>query len=262
MLVLIVAGTSLIGCGSSLNSEIGGSTSSQLVASEKSSETKVGSVKPAAVLGADAATAKTVSHSNAARSAQKFTDAATPGTTGYKIGPLDVIEVAVYKVPDLTKTVQVADTGSVSLPLVGEVQVVGRTAQDLERDLTQRLGAKYLQNPQVNVYIREYNSQRVTVEGAVKSPGVYPLKGKTTLLQTVASAGGLADNADSTIVVFRQENGKRAAAKFDLDDIRSGSAEDPALQAGDVIVVSNSMIKTGLGNVLKLLPLVGLFALL
>jgi polysaccharide export outer membrane protein len=62
--------------------------------------------------------------------------------------------------------------------------------------------------------------------------------------------------------VFRQENGKRAAAKFDLDDIRSGSAEDPALQAGDVIVVSNSMIKTGLGNVLKLLPLVGLFALL
>jgi len=158
--------------------------------------------------------------------------------------------------------VQVADTGSVSLPLVGEVQVVGRTAQDLERDLTRRLGAKYLQNPQVNVYIREYNSQRVTVEGAVKSPGVYPLKGKTTLLQTVASAGGLADNADSTIVVFRQENGKRAAAKFDLDDIRSGSAEDPALQAGDVIVVSNSMIKTGLGNVLKLLPLVGLFALL
>jgi polysaccharide export outer membrane protein len=191
----------------------------------------------------------------------KFTSA-TPGSTAYKIGPQDVLDVSVFKVPELSKTVQVADTGTVNLPLVGEISAAGKTAQQVERDLTAKLGAKYLQKPQVTVYVKEYNSQSVTVEGAVKKPGVFPIRGKTSLLQLVATSGGLDPNADSTVVVFRQVDGKRSAARFELDDIRSGEAEDPVIQSDDVIVVSNSTIKETFNTILKALPVAGLFVTL
>ena len=100
------------------------------------------------------------------------------------------MDVSVFKVPELSKSVQVADTGTINLPLVGEVPAAGKTAQEVEQDLTKKLGAKYLQNPQVTVFVKEYNSQRVTIEGAVKKPGVYPVRGKTSLLQFIAMAEG------------------------------------------------------------------------
>ena len=71
---------------------------------------------------------------------------------------MDVLDISVFQVPELTKSVQVADTGTINLPLIGEVVVAGKTAQQVERDLTTKLGAKYLQNPQVTVYVKEYNS--------------------------------------------------------------------------------------------------------
>jgi polysaccharide export outer membrane protein len=89
-----------------------------------------------------------------AKEADKFTSAATRGNSAYKIGPLDVLDVAVFQVPDLTKSVQVADTGTIHYPLVGEVQAAGKTARQLEDDLAKRLGAKYLQSPQVTVFVQ------------------------------------------------------------------------------------------------------------
>ena len=91
----------------------------------------------------------------------KYASSATPGNSAYKIGPLDVLDISVFQLPDLTKTVQVADDGSINFPLVREVWAAGKTAHGLERDLTQKLGGKYLRNPQVTVLVREYNSQRV-----------------------------------------------------------------------------------------------------
>ena len=132
----------------------------------------------------------------AEKAAQTLTASATPGNSAYLIGPQDVLDVSVFKVPELTKSVQVADTGTINLPLVEEVPAMGKTTHDLERDLTAKLGGKYLQKPQVTVVVKEYNSQRVTVEGAVKKPGVYPVRGQMTLLQLVASAEGLSDNSD------------------------------------------------------------------
>ena len=108
---------------------------------------------------------------------------------------MDVLDISVFQVPELTKSVQVADTGTINLPLVGEIAVVGKTAQQVERDLTARLGAKYLQNPQVTVYVKEYNSQQVTISGEIKKPGVFPLKGNTSLLQLIALAGGFEDDS-------------------------------------------------------------------
>lgn len=184
----------------------------------------------------------------------------SPESTAYRIGPQDVLEISVFKVPELSKSVQVADAGSINLPLVGEVPAAGKTAQEIERDLTKKLGDKYLQSPQVTVYVKEYNSQRVTVEGAVKKPGVYPMRGQNSLLQTIALAEGLDASADANVVVFRQRDGRRAAARFDLDSIRSGDADDPALQAGDVVVVGKSYLKEGWSTLLKAVPLVGAFA--
>jgi polysaccharide biosynthesis/export protein len=196
-----------------------------------------------------------------ARAADKLTAAATPGNTYYKIGPLDVIEFSVFKVPELSRVAQVADTGTVNLPLVGEIQAAGKTAQEVERDLTKKLGAKYLQSPQVTILIKEYNSQRVTIEGAVKTPGVQPIRGKTSLLQVLATAGGIDSTvSDTTVVVFRQIDGKRHAAKFDVAAIRSGEVHDPLVQSGDVIVAPTSATKETFNMVLKALPLATAFA--
>jgi polysaccharide export outer membrane protein len=195
------------------------------------------------------------------RSAEALTLGGTPGSTAYKIGPADVLEISVFKVPELTRTVIVDDAGVITLPLLKDVRVAGKTARQLERELAAALGAKFLQSPQVTVTIKEYNSQRVTVEGAIKNPGVHALKGKTSLLQLVAMSGGLGDASDSTLLVFRQKEGKRYAARFDYDAIRKGEAEDPVIMPGDVVVANSSALKSAWGDLLKALP-VASFALL
>lgn len=192
--------------------------------------------------------------------ASVFPSSSQPSGSAYRIGPLDVLDVSVFKVPELSRSVQVAEAGTVNLPLVGDVPAVGKTAQEVERDLTHRLGAQYLQKPQVTVYIKEYNSQRVTVEGAVRKPGVFPFNGRGTLLQSIAMAEGLdAERASTEVIVFRGAEGRRRAAKFDVDAIRAGRAADPALQPGDVVVVHDSSTKIAFNTVLRLLPAGGAF---
>jgi polysaccharide biosynthesis/export protein len=144
-----------------------------------------------------------VDRSKVAEAAKSLTAAATPGSNAYKIGPQDVLDISVYQVPDLQRTVQVAESGTVNLPLVGDVQAVGLTAQQVEQDVAKRLGAKYLQSPQVTVSVKEFNSQRVTVDGAVAKPGVYPIRGRSSLLQIISTAGGLTELSDDSNVVAR-----------------------------------------------------------
>lgn len=191
-----------------------------------------------------------------------ITAVGTPGTSAYKIGPHDVIQISVFKVPELSKEVQVSEAGTVNLPLVGEVGAAGKTAREVERELTKSLGAKYLQKPQVTIFIKEYNSQRITIEGAVNRPGVFPIQGGMSLLQAVAMAQGLKDISDNTVLVFRRSKGERKAARFDVSDIRTGDAEDPQLMAGDIVVAGKSTLKEGFNGFLKALPITGLFALL
>ena len=188
--------------------------------------------------------------------------AAKAETFGQVIGPADILEISVFKVPELSKTVEVSDTGTINLPLVGTVAAAGKTPQQLERELTAALGSQYLQDPQVTVFVKDSFSQRVTVQGAVKKPGVYPLRGKITLLELVATAGGLDTASDSTVLILRTTDGKRTAAKFDVSAIQTGRADDPTMQTGDVVVAGTSAIRAGFNNVLKALPVAGLFALL
>lgn len=166
-----------------------------------------------------------------------------------------MLDVSVFKVPDLSKSVQVGDDGNISYPLIGDVPAAGRTTHELERDLAKRLGDKYLRSPQVTVLVREYNSQRITVEGSVKNSGVYPMKGRTSLVQGIAMAGGIDTTIGSgDVVIFRTIDGKRSVARFDIDEIKKGTAEDPDLQPGDVVVADTSQTKVVLHNVLSVLP--------
>lgn len=196
-------------------------------------------------------------HSAAAsQAADALTAVAKPGSAAYKIGPLDVLDISVFKVPDLNKEVQVAEEGTINYPLVGDVPAAGKTAHQVEQELTKRLGAKYLKDPQVTVLVKEFNSQRVTVSGSVKTSGVYAIKGTTSLMQVVAMAGDVDTSTDSgDVVIFRNIDGQRAAAKFDIDAIREGKATDPQVEPGDVIVVNSSATKVALHNVLTALPL-------
>ncbi len=245
VLVLVVFAGSLAGCGASSNRSL-----------------ETGLTPQAQKENAGRSTKTNRSSTQSAKVADAFTSVSTPGSTAYKIGPQDVLEISVFKVPDLNRQVQVADSGTVNLPLVGEIQAAGKTAQQMERDLTAKLGAKYLQNPQVTVYIKEYNSQRMTVEGSVKKPGIYPLRGKTSLLQSIAMAGGLAESASSDdLVIVRTLNGKRSAAKFDISEIRAGKLKDPVIMPGDLIIVSSSGVKAVFKGILKVVPL-GSFLLL
>src|SRR5215207_4542635 len=108
----------------------------------------------------------------ATRVEQIFTANSAPGTPAdsnedYRIAPLDVVEISVFGVPELSRTVQVSSSGTINLPLVKEVHAGGRTSIELEHDISAELDKKYLQQPQVSVYVKEFNSQRITVDGAV-----------------------------------------------------------------------------------------------
>ncbi len=177
----------------------------------------------------------------------------------YAIGPLDVLDISVFGVPDLSGTVEVGENGSLQLPLIGEIPAAGKTAEELETDLTSKLDT-YLQNPQVRVTIKEYKSRTVIVTGDIASTGVYPLTGETTLLQIVAKAGGFKESSDQTALVVRKRGGQTMAAKFDVSEIQDGRAADPILQSGDTIVAGKSAIKGAYQMFLKALPVAGVFA--
>jgi polysaccharide export outer membrane protein len=218
--------------------------------------------KTAAFTTSSQAAAPPDQHSNVQKAALSLSSVSDPNSKAYKIGPRDVLEVTVFKAPELSKVVQVSETGTISYALVGEVPAGGRTAREVEQELTKRLGAKYLQNPQISVFVKEYNSQRITIDGAVKKPGVYTIAGGMSLLQATATAGGFEAIADETVLLFRQKNGRRFAAKFDVARIREGKEEDPQLEAGDVVIAPTSDIKEGINAMFRFLPLATLVPLL
>lgn len=164
----------------------------------------------------------------------------------YRIGPGDLLKLDVFGVEALSKrSVRVNASGQISLPLIGAVQASGLTAEQLADDIAVRLAKDYLQNPQVTIFIEEFTSQRVTVTGAVKTPNVFPLKGRTTLLQVVSQAGGPTSVASlGSVKVLRQEpGGARKVLEYDLAAIRAGEAPDPEILGEDVVQIEASAAK-------------------
>lgn len=156
----------------------------------------------------------------------------------------DVIEISVFQVPDLSRTVQVDDRGYVSLPLIGQVQAAGKSVQALQRDIESAYGSKYLQSPSVMVFVKESAARRVTVDGEVKRSGVFPLPPTASLLDVVALAGGLTPVADpAKVYVFRKVGNTSYVANYSISDIRSGGRNNPPVSAGDVVVVFPSQAR-------------------
>ena len=183
-----------------------------------------------------------------------------PLETGYRIAPLDKLEVKVLKMADLTGEYNVDLAGNISMPLIGEVRAVNLTTADLDRELTAKLGEKYLENPDVSVGIKESTTRVVTVDGAVREPGAFPTIGPTSLLRAVALAKGVTEDANPRrVAVFRTVGGQRQAAAFDLTAIRRGQMEDPQLYAGDIVVVDGSAIKEGFKRIMQSFPILSIF---
>jgi polysaccharide biosynthesis/export protein len=156
----------------------------------------------------------------------------------YKIGPKDLLEITVFELPELNQTVRVSEDGSISLPLLGQVAIEGMAKDAVEKKLASLLEEKYLKKARVTVFIREYQSQRVAVIGAVGKPGMYELIGRTTILQLISKAGGLTDRASNEMFVLREaKNGVRARLAIDLEDlINNGNQKlDIPLQANDTV---------------------------
>lgn len=181
----------------------------------------------------------------------------------YRLAPMDVVDVTVYDAPNLSRAAQVGAGGNITLPLVGDIRATGKTTDQLQKDIAARLGKDFMQSPQVFVTVKEYNSQRVTVDGAVMKPGVFPLKGKTTLVEAIAQAGGLNPmGSASGVFVLRQVDGKKMVARFDLNEIRKGQKEDPVMRAGDIVMVDESSGKVMFKNLQSVTGFTGIFSLL
>jgi polysaccharide export outer membrane protein len=124
----------------------------------------------------------------------------------YRIGKDDLIEVSVFEAPELGGASRVTATGKVTLPLVGAVDVAGHTVREVEEAVEQALKEKYVNDPHVTVFLREYASQPVSVIGAIRSPGIYQIKGEKSLLDMLAMAQGLDAEAGNTIQIIRTKS--------------------------------------------------------
>ena len=156
----------------------------------------------------------------------------------YRIGPQDLIEIQVFGIDNLKREVRVSSKGSISLPLIGTVVLGGLTGQEAESLIASMYEKDYLRDPQVSVFIKEFTSQRITVEGAVAKPGVYPIRGQTTLLQAIAIAGGQGQLPDlSQVMVYRRDGNEKKVLTFDLVKVRAGEIPDPSLVNEDVVVI-------------------------
>ena len=157
----------------------------------------------------------------------------------YVIGAEDVLNISVWKDPELTQTVPVRPDGKISMPLLNDIQAAGLTPNELKAQITEGL-KKYITDPVVTVIVAQINSQRVYITGEVTHPGALQLLPGMTILQALSSAGGFTNFANTKkIYMFRMVNGKQIDFPFDYKDVIHGKKADEniVLQAGDTIVV-------------------------
>jgi polysaccharide export outer membrane protein len=175
--------------------------------------------------------------------------------TDYRISQQDILQISVFQVNDLNSAVQVGQDGNITLPLVGRVQVAGRTTPEAEQIIAGKLRQKYLQSPQVSVSVKTYG-KRITVSGAVTGPRVLPDDGNTTLSQAIANAGGVAEIGNSQRVHVAQSKDQHVEDNiYNLEDIQAGKVQDPLLHGGNIVVVEQSGVKLALKDLYSLMPL-------
>ncbi len=180
-----------------------------------------------------------------------------PNRQEYRVGPGDVLEVSVFRIDDLNKTVRVTGDGFILLPLLGAIPVGGKTTQQIQALLVADLGENYLHDPQVSVFISEFKSHQVAVLGAVNSPDIYTIERPRTVMEMLSKAGGLVENAGSKIRVQRTivQNGVHSPQLdvIDLKALLDGRGENLnfTLAAGDSVMVPEAGVVFVEGAVTK-----------
>ena len=163
--------------------------------------------------------------------------AASTGNSDYKLGPEDVVEVFVWKEPDLSTNVVVRPDGKISLPLVGELEVTGKSANQLQVEIEGRL-QKYVSQPVFNVMVKQINSLKISVLGEVRKPDVYKIKNRVTVLDAIAMAGGFTDLARPTkVVVLRNSPAGQQRFLINLKDVTERQAQPFYLEPLDAVYV-------------------------
>jgi polysaccharide biosynthesis/export protein len=167
----------------------------------------------------------------------------------YKIGVADVLNVTVFGEQDASRAGATVDNdGTIDMPYIGRVKVAGQTSRGVEKEIRDRLAAKYLLNPSVSVEIVKYRSKIVSVVGQVNNPGEYPLEGNVSVTSALARAGSLSISAGSYVIISRRAaSGTPEQIKVPRRDIESGVAQNVLLKDGDVVLVpkAETILVTG-----------------
>jgi polysaccharide export outer membrane protein len=161
----------------------------------------------------------------------------TPDAAVYTIGSGDVLQVSVWKETELGQKLAVRPDGMISVPLIGDLQASGETAEQLSKDIADKLKA-YLTNPKVTVTVLEVHSKYFVIMGEVAKPGMYPLARPMSVLEAISQAGGFKDFAKTgKIYILHNENGNTTRTPFRYKQVVQGRIPDPGLRYGDTIVV-------------------------
>jgi len=175
----------------------------------------------------------------------------------YRVGDGDILEITVYDHPEMTATVRVSADGIIIVPLLDHVQVAGMTTGEIARKLRDLLADGYIVNPQVNVFVKEYRDQKAVILGQVKSPGLYPLRDRTTLLELISQAGGLTEEAGH-VATLKREGGKEKGGQareivIDLDKlVEQGDSDlNIPIMDGDRVFITKAGLFYVTGEVKK-----------
>ena len=163
-------------------------------------------------------------------------NAQSPPST-YQIGPNDILNIYVWREPDLTRDVTVMADGRITFPLIGQVMAQGKSLEELKAILTEKL-KQFITAPEITVILVESRSRFIYLIGKVGKPGPYPLTSEMTVVQALAAAGGFAEWADTkNIVVVRREEGKEIQIPFNYKEFVDGKAQNIVLKPNDTIMV-------------------------
>ena len=177
-------------------------------------------------------------------------------TRPFIVGPYDMLSIDVFANEDLrVEEIQVDAGGRITFPLIGTVDVAGKTPGEVARDIEGMLKGRFIRNPQVTVNLKEIASQVVSISGEIKKPGIYPIVGDMTLLKAIARAEGWTEfSKKREVLVFRKVGGQQYAALYDVKAIERGQYGDPELFANDTVVVGDSQARRNLKDIFTVAP--------
>ncbi|WP_409673618.1 polysaccharide biosynthesis/export family protein [Blastomonas sp.] len=172
------------------------------------------------------------------------------------VGPYDVLSIEVFGNEDLRQNeIQVDAGGRITFPLIGTVEVAGKTPGEIAGTMESMLKGRFLRNPQVTVNLKETSSQVVAISGEIKRPGIYPIVGEMTLLKAIARAEGWTEfSKKREVLVFRKVGGQQYAALYDAKAIELGQYADPELYPNDTVVVGDSQARRNLKDIFTVVP--------